>query len=111
MLTCKCLAWGADAGQSDSGDQGGVLQYSGGYANVTSQAYAAVPHTQNWQQCASACAADGDCLAWTRVAGEGLQGCVRMNAGKMLRVNRLTNSYHKKLRNVFIAWQCSPVWT
>ena len=61
---------GADgADQNGNGDQGGVLQYSGGYANVTSEAYEAVPHTQTWQQCAAACASDGKCLAWTRVAG------------------------------------------
>jgi hypothetical protein len=60
---------GADGGGDNSGDQGGVLQYSNGYANVTSSAYTTVPHTQNWQACAAACASDASCLAWTRVAG------------------------------------------
>ena len=49
-----------------------MLQYSNGYANVTSSAYTMVPHTQTWQACATACASDSSCLAWTRVAG----GCL-----------------------------------
>ena len=52
-----------------AGGAANVLQYSGGYANVTAAAFHVVPHTQTWEQCAARCSAAAACVAWTRVAG------------------------------------------